>query len=84
MNFDGRGEMIPNEDCYCEIDPDVVDQWGIPVLRFHWKWSDHELNQARHMQQTFAGIIEEMGGRVLSTVQTDGARAILAPGQIHP
>ncbi len=82
MYFDGRGEMIPNEDCYCEIDPEVVDQWGIPVLRFHWKWSDHELNQARHMQQTFAGIIEGMGGRVLSTVQTDGARAILAPGQI--
>ena len=73
MNFDGRGEMIPNEDSYCEIDPDVVDQWGIPVLRFHWKWSDHELGQALHMQRTFAGIIEEMGGRVLSTVQTDGA-----------
>ncbi|MFV1986720.1 MAG: GMC oxidoreductase [Gemmatimonadota bacterium] len=80
--FDGRGEMIPNEDSYCEIDDDTVDQWGIPVLKFHWKWSDHELNQARHMQQTFAGIVEAMGGRVLSTVQTDGARAIAAPGQI--
>jgi len=82
MWFDGRGEMIPNEDCYCEIDPDGVDQWGVPTLRFHWKWSDHELNQARHMQHTFAGIIEAMGGRVTSTVQDDGARAIAAPGQI--
>jgi len=82
MYFDGRGEMIPNDDSYCEIDPDVVDQWGIPVLRFNWKWSDHELNQARHMQRTFAEIVEAMGGRVLSTVQTDGARAIAAPGQI--
>lgn len=82
MYFDGRGEMIPNEDCYCEIDPEGVDQWGIPTLRFHWKWSEHELNQARHMQHTFAGIIDAMGGRVLSTVQEDGANAIARPGQI--
>ena len=82
IGFAGRGEMIPNEDCYCEIDPESVDQWGIPTLRFHWKWSDHELNQARHMQRTFAGIIEGMGGKVLSTIHEDGARAIAAPGQI--
>ena len=37
IGFAGRGEMIPNENCYCEIDPEVVDQWGIPVLRFHWQ-----------------------------------------------
>ena len=60
----GRGEMIPNEHSYCEIDPEVVDRWGIPVLRFHWAWSDHELNQVRHMQQTFREILETMGGRV--------------------
>jgi len=82
LGFSGRGEMIPNEDCYCEIDPERVDQWGIPTLRFHWRWSDHELNQARHMQRTFAEIIEAMGGRVLSTVQEDGADAIAAPGEI--
>jgi choline dehydrogenase-like flavoprotein len=82
MYFDGRGEMIPNEDCYCEINPDEVDQWGIPTLRFHWKWSEHELNQARHMQHTFRDIVEAMGGRVLSTVHDDGARAIARPGQI--
>ena len=43
VNFAGRGEMIPNEDSYCEIDPRVVDKWGIPVLRFHFKWSDYEI-----------------------------------------
>jgi choline dehydrogenase-like flavoprotein len=80
--FDGRGEMIPNRDSYCEIDPDNVDQWGIPTLRFHWKWSHHELNQARHMQHTFRDVIEAMGGTVTSTVHDDGADAIAAPGQI--
>ncbi len=82
VNFAGRGEMIPNEDCYCEIDPDQVDQWGIPTLRFHWKWSEHEENQARHMQHTFADIIEAMGGRVTSTIREDGADAIAPGGEI--
>jgi choline dehydrogenase-like flavoprotein len=82
MYFDGRGEMIPNEDSYCEIDPVAVDQWGIPVLRFHWKWSEHEINQAAHMHKTFAQIIEGMGGKVQGTVQTDGNKAIAAGGSI--
>jgi choline dehydrogenase-like flavoprotein len=57
--------MIPNKDCYMDIDPTTVDRWGIPVPRFHWKWADHELNQVRHMQQTFRQIIEHMGGTPL-------------------
>ena len=61
VGFAGRGEMIPNPESYCEIDPSVVDQWGIPVLRFHFKWTDHEFNQVRHMQQTFRAIIERDG-----------------------
>jgi choline dehydrogenase-like flavoprotein len=64
VGLSGRGEMIPNEDSFCEIDPETKDKWGIPVLRFHWKWSDHELNQVRHMQQTFRAILEGMGGRI--------------------
>ena len=42
----------------------MKDKFGIPVLRFHWKWSDHELNQVRHMQQTFSAILEGMGGQI--------------------
>ena len=80
--FAGRGEMIPNENSYCEIDPTLKDKWGIPVLRFHWKWSDHETRQAAHMQKTFAEIIEAMGGRVQGRAETDGAKAIHAGGSI--
>jgi len=70
IGFSGRGEQIPNDDCYCEIDPTVVDQYGIPVLRFHWKWTDHEINQVKHMQETFRAIIAEMGGQVFSPMPT--------------
>jgi len=64
VGFSGRGEMIPNEDSYCELDPRTVDQWGIPVLRFHWKWTDHEYLQCKHMQETFRALVDEMGGTV--------------------
>ena len=64
--FEGRGEMIPNEHTYCEIDPDVVDQWGIPVLRFHFQWSDNELRMARDMQETFRSVVESVGGTYLT------------------
>ena len=70
IGFSGRGEMIPNDDTYCEIDPRTVDRWGIPVLRFHWKWSDHEYNQVKHMQETFRAIIAELGGEVFSPMPT--------------
>jgi choline dehydrogenase-like flavoprotein len=65
VGFSGRGEMIPNAHSWCEIDPDTVDRWGIPVLRFHWKWSDHEIKQVKHMQDTFEALIHEMGGSLL-------------------
>ncbi|HEY7351976.1 MAG TPA: GMC family oxidoreductase, partial [Terriglobales bacterium] len=61
IGFAGRGEMIPNNDSYCEIDPDTIDEWGIPVLRFHWKWSDNEIKMARDMQETFRSIVESSG-----------------------
>ncbi|HSC09408.1 MAG TPA: GMC family oxidoreductase, partial [Rhodanobacteraceae bacterium] len=82
VGFDGRGEMIPNEHSFCEIDPKVKDKWGIPVLRFHWKWSEHETRQAAHMQKTFAAIIEAMGGRVNGKAEADGAKAIAPGGSI--
>jgi choline dehydrogenase-like flavoprotein len=80
--FAGRGEMIPNEQSYCELDPDKKDVWGIPVLRFHWQWSEHEEKQAAHMQKTFAEVIESMGGRVTSPPQLDGRKAISTGGSI--
>lgn len=83
IGFSGRGEMIPNADSFCELDPEVKDQWGIPVLRFHWKWSDHELRQVRHMQQTFRSLIAEMGGEVFSPMPgEDRGYGISAGGQI--
>lgn len=83
IGLSGRGESIGYEDNYCEIDPNVVDEWGIPVLRFNYNWSDQEYNQVRHMQNTFRSIIDEMGGHALWDMpgKEDGY-GISNPGQI--
>ena len=67
VGFACRGEMIPNNNSYCEVDPDVIDKWGIPVLRFHFKWSDDEILMAKHAQETFREIILTMGGEVIES-----------------
>jgi len=83
VSFAGRGEMIPNEHSYCEIDPSVVDQFGIPVLRFHFRWSDHEINMVKHMDRTFRALIETMGGRVTGRDFPErGAEAVSVGGEI--
>jgi choline dehydrogenase-like flavoprotein len=65
VGMSGRGEMIPNERSYCEIDPHVVDRYGIPVLRFHWQWGEPEHRMAAHMRRTFEEVITTMGGKIL-------------------
>ena len=70
VGFSGRGEMIPNDKSFVEIDPVVKDRFGIPVLRVHWEWRDSEYLQVKHMQETFRAIIAEMGGEVWSAMPT--------------
>jgi choline dehydrogenase-like flavoprotein len=66
FGFTQRGEMIPNENCYAEIDGDKKDKFGIPTLKFHWKWSDQELNQVTHFQNAVKEMVDKLGGRLLS------------------
>lgn len=81
IGFAGRGEMIPNPDTYCEIDENLVDQYGIPVLKFHFKWSEYEIRQARDMQETFRSIVETMGGEYRTSTPIDGPEAFgIKPG----
>lgn len=73
VDFAARGSMLPNRDSYCSIDPDVVDQWGIPVLRFHFRWSDNEIKLARDMNESAKAIVEAAGGQVVG--ESGGAGA---------
>ncbi|MEZ4779845.1 MAG: GMC family oxidoreductase [Flavobacteriaceae bacterium] len=83
MGVSGRGESIAMKDNYCEIDPTTVDEWGIPVLRFNYHWTDHERKQAKHMHETFEEICHNMGGIVLGDKPTkEQDYGLLNPGRI--
>lgn len=83
MGISARGESIAQYDNRCEIDPNVVDQYGIPVLRFNYQWTDYERKQAKHMQQTFEEIFDAMGAEVMGeTPGADRDYGLAAPGQI--
>src|SRR5690606_14013779 len=64
----GRGTALARIDNYCEIDPNGVDKFGIPTLRFHYKWASEEVEQAKHMQETFQSIMHEMGAVITSSI----------------
>jgi len=79
----GRGESIADYNNRCTIDPEVVDQFGIPVLKFDYKWSDYERLQAKHMTETFDEITLAMGGIPMGDLPgKDQDYGLLAPGQI--
>ncbi|MFO7845340.1 MAG: GMC family oxidoreductase [Balneolaceae bacterium] len=65
LGISGRGESVAMYDNYCEIDEGAVDKYGIPVLKFHYKWSDYERRQAQHMHDTFEEILTNLGGTLL-------------------
>ena len=47
-----------------QIDEEVKDKWGIPVVKFHWQWSQQELNQVKHGLQTAKAIFTAMGATI--------------------
>jgi choline dehydrogenase-like flavoprotein len=79
----GRGTAIARKENYCEIDPNMVDKFGIPVLRFNYTWSNEEVNQAKHMQETFQSVMHEMGAIITTKIPgADTSYGLEAPGKI--
>jgi choline dehydrogenase-like flavoprotein len=83
VGISGRGECIARENNYCEIDPHVVDEFGIPVLRFNYTWSEHELRQSKHMHETFDELLTAIGGVPLGNKPgKEDDYGLEAPGRI--
>jgi choline dehydrogenase-like flavoprotein len=83
VGFGGRGESIPQYNNYCEIDESTVDEWGIPVLKFNYQWTDYEKKQVKHMHNTFEELFDAMGAIPLGEKPgEDQDYGIAAPGLI--
>ena len=65
IDMGGFGEVLARYESYVEIDPEVKDRWGVPVLRFHYTFSDNEKKMCEDMAVTAREMFEAAGIEVL-------------------
>ena len=59
------GEVLARYESYVDLDPETKDAWGIPVLRFHYQFSDNERKMAEDMVATGREMLEAAGIEVV-------------------
>jgi choline dehydrogenase-like flavoprotein len=67
ISLQGFGEHLPDERNFVELDPQVVDAWGIPVLRIHMALRENEKAMLQDMAAAAAEMLEASGGRNVRT-----------------
>jgi choline dehydrogenase-like flavoprotein len=75
ISMGGFGEVLARYENYVEIDPDQKDRWGIPVLRFNYKFGDNERKMAKDMSETAKQMFEDAGIQIIGVddeVLTEG------------
>jgi choline dehydrogenase-like flavoprotein len=65
ISMGGFGEVLPRYESYVDIDPNAKDKWGVPVLRFHYKFGDNEKEMAKDMAGSAREMFEAAGIEVL-------------------
>jgi choline dehydrogenase-like flavoprotein len=61
MELYGFGEMLPRHQNRIEIDPHLVDAWGIPALRIHCAYGENEKKMLDDMVVAASEMLEAMG-----------------------
>ncbi|MDJ0921669.1 MAG: GMC family oxidoreductase [Henriciella sp.] len=77
-----NGEMIPNDGSYCELDPEVKDRWGLPVLRFNWRHDAHDYATASYQKQFLIDAFGAMNATILSDTSSPIEQTIRAGGSV--
>ncbi|MGH2348722.1 MAG: GMC oxidoreductase [bacterium] len=75
ISMGGFGEVLARYENYVDLDPEVKDRWGIPVLRFHYQFSDNERKMCEDMAATAREMFEQAGIEVVGidrTMLTEG------------
>ncbi|PYV02690.1 MAG: hypothetical protein DMG26_10905 [Acidobacteria bacterium] len=49
---------------YVDIDPEVKDIYGIPVVRVHFQWDSNTLQMWEHAKQVWAEVLRASGGEL--------------------
>lgn len=63
LGLSTSGEVLARWENYVELDPNVVDIYGIPVLRFHMRHSENEFAMLRDAANSAAEMLEAAGAK---------------------
>jgi choline dehydrogenase-like flavoprotein len=75
ISMGGFGEVLPRFENHVDLDPSLKDRWGIPVIRFHYKFGDNEKKMCEDMANAAQEMFEAAGFEILDvsrTVLTEG------------
>jgi choline dehydrogenase-like flavoprotein len=61
INIGAFGEVLPRKENQVSLDPEVKDAWGVPVLRFSYKFSENERNMAKDMAESAEEMLKAAG-----------------------
>lgn len=67
LNMLGFGEVLPRWENYVEIDQNVKDKFGIPVLRIHMADSPNETAMVKDMADSAGELLEAAGAKNIRT-----------------
>jgi choline dehydrogenase-like flavoprotein len=66
------GEMLARKENFVELDPEVKDHWGIPVLKIHFTHCDNDRKLLRHFQQSAEELFHRAGGATMAGMGLGG------------
>jgi glucoside 3-dehydrogenase (cytochrome c) catalytic subunit len=79
INMGAFGEVLARYENAMDLDPNVKDAWGIPVLRFSYKFGENEKKMAADMAESAKEMFDAAGFEIVSVT-----RSILPEGwSIH-
>jgi choline dehydrogenase-like flavoprotein len=79
FSIGGFGEVLPRKENRVRLDAQLKDAWGIPALRFEYRFGDNELNMAKDMADSAEEMLRAAGAESIKT-----EREPLPPGwSIH-
>jgi choline dehydrogenase-like flavoprotein len=61
ISMGGFGEVLSRYENYVDLDPELKDRWGIPVLRFNYRFGDNEKRMCEDMAETAQEMFEAAG-----------------------
>ncbi len=61
VSFSGFGDCLPQFENFAELDKNVVDAWGLPVLRVSMAWHDNERTMMKDLGESAAEMLRAAG-----------------------